>query len=53
MNGNLGRTSSPIVAQKSAGQMSGAVIDRPALHDVFEFARSGDTLIVWKLDRLA
>jgi DNA invertase Pin-like site-specific DNA recombinase len=27
--------------------------DRPALHDALEFARSGDTLIVWKLDRLA
>jgi hypothetical protein len=23
------------------------------LHDAVEFARSGDTLIVWKLDRLA
>ena len=33
--------------------MSGAVADRPALHDALEFARSGDTLIVWKLDRLA
>ena len=33
--------------------MSGAVTDRPALHDALEFARSGDTLIVWKLDRLA
>src|SRR4029077_7858508 len=27
--------------------------DRPALHDALEFARSGDTLIVWKLDLLA
>src|SRR3954465_4405353 len=34
-------------------QMSGAVKDRPALHDALEFARSGDTLIVRKLDRLA
>src|SRR5215470_2268313 len=34
-------------------QMSGAVTDRPALHEALEFARSGDTLIVWKLDRLA
>jgi DNA invertase Pin-like site-specific DNA recombinase len=34
-------------------QMSGAVTDRPALHDALAFARSGDTLIVWKLDRLA
>ena len=34
-------------------QLSGAVTDRPALHEALEFARSGDTLIVWKLDRLA
>ena len=34
-------------------QVSGAVTDRPALHDALEFARSGDTLTVWKLDRLA
>jgi DNA invertase Pin-like site-specific DNA recombinase len=34
-------------------QMSGAVADRPALHDTLEFAHSGDTLIVWKLERLA
>jgi DNA invertase Pin-like site-specific DNA recombinase len=34
-------------------QMSGAVTDRPAVHHALEFARSGDTLIVWKLDRLA
>ena len=34
-------------------QMSGAVTDRPALHDALEFARGGHTLIVWKLDRLA
>jgi len=34
-------------------QMSGAVADRPALHDALEFARGGDTLVVWKLDRLA
>ena len=33
--------------------MSGAVTDRPALHDALEFARGGDTVIVWKLDRLA
>src|SRR4051794_18237435 len=34
-------------------QMSGAVTDRPALHEALAFARGGDTLIVWKLDRLA
>jgi DNA invertase Pin-like site-specific DNA recombinase len=34
-------------------QMSGAVAERPALRDALEFARSGDTLVVWKLDRLA
>jgi DNA invertase Pin-like site-specific DNA recombinase len=27
--------------------------DRPALHDELEYARNGDTLVVWKLDRLA
>ena len=27
-------------------QMSGAVTDRPALHDALEFARGGDTLIM-------
>jgi hypothetical protein len=41
------------VAKIFTEQMSGAVTDRPALHDALEFARSGDTLIVWKLDRLA
>lgn len=30
-------------------QMSGAVTDRPALRDALDYARSGDTLIVWKL----
>ena len=34
-------------------KMSGAVRDRPALLEVLDYARSGDTLIVWKLDRLA
>ena len=34
-------------------QMSGAVSDRPALRKALDYARSGDTLIVWKLDRLA
>src|SRR5580704_15128080 len=29
------------------------LLTRPALHDALEFARSGDMLIVWKLDRLA
>jgi DNA invertase Pin-like site-specific DNA recombinase len=34
-------------------QMSGAVTDRPALREALHYSRSGDTLIVWKLDRLA
>ena len=34
-------------------QMSGAVRERPGLHDALAYARSGDTLVVWKLDRLA
>ena len=34
-------------------QMSGAVAERPALLEALDYARSGDTLVVWKLDRLA
>ena len=34
-------------------QMSGAVTERPSLREALEYARSGDTLVVWKLDRLA
>ena len=34
-------------------QMSGAVTDRPELMTAIGYARSGDTLVVWKLDRLA
>jgi DNA invertase Pin-like site-specific DNA recombinase len=34
-------------------QMSGAVANRPILHEALDYARSGDTLVVWKLDRLA
>jgi DNA invertase Pin-like site-specific DNA recombinase len=32
---------------------SGAQRDRPELQRVLEFARSGDVLVVWRLDRLA
>ncbi len=32
---------------------SGAWRDRPELNVALEFIRSGDTLVVWKLDRLA
>jgi DNA invertase Pin-like site-specific DNA recombinase len=34
-------------------QMSGAITDRPALREALDYARRGDTIIVWKLDRLA
>ena len=34
-------------------QVSGAVANRPQLADAISYARSGDTIIVWKLDRLA
>lgn len=34
-------------------QLSGAVTERPELMAALKFARSGDTLVVWKLDRLA
>lgn len=32
---------------------SGAQRDRPALNAALEYIRAGDTLVVWKLDRLA
>ena len=34
-------------------QMSGGVGERPALLDELDYARSDDTLVVWKVDRLA
>lgn len=32
--------------------MSGAKVDRPGLGAVFDHLRAGDTLVVWRLDRL-
>ncbi len=32
--------------------VSGAKTDRPGLNEALDYLRSGDTLIVWKLDRL-
>ena len=34
-------------------QISVMVLERPALRDALEFARARDTVVVWKLDRLA
>ena len=34
-------------------QASGAQRDRPQFHAALDFMREGDTLVVWKLDRLA
>ena len=31
---------------------SGATADRPGLKQAFEFARKGDTIVAWRLDRL-
>lgn len=31
---------------------SGGKVDRPGLQDVINFAREGDTVVVWRLDRL-
>ena len=33
-------------------KMSGKIKDRPALDEALNFMRKGDTLVVWKLDRL-
>lgn len=32
--------------------MSGAKSNRPGLETAIDFVRSGDTLVVWRLDRL-
>ena len=32
--------------------ISGAKAERPGLNDVLDFLRRGDTLVVWKRDRL-
>jgi len=34
-------------------KLSGARTDRPALREALEFVHKGDTLVVWRLDRLA
>lgn len=33
-------------------QASGGKVDRPGLQDVFKCAREGDSVLVWRLDRL-
>lgn len=33
-------------------KMSGTKADRPGLKEAFDYARPGDTLVVWRLDRL-
>ncbi|QJR82599.1 recombinase family protein [Alteromonas pelagimontana] len=34
-------------------QLSGARAERPGLHQALQYARAGDTLVVWRLDRLS
>lgn len=34
-------------------QLSGARAERPGLQQALEYARNGDTLVVWRLDRLS
>ncbi len=34
-------------------QLSGARAERPGLQQALAYARSGDTLVVWRLDRLS
>jgi DNA invertase Pin-like site-specific DNA recombinase len=33
-------------------QISGSKTDRPGLNELLDFARDGDTIVVWRLDRL-
>lgn len=34
-------------------QLSGAKAERPGLHQALQYARTGDTIVVWRLDRLS
>ncbi|EOA3786274.1 recombinase family protein [Vibrio vulnificus] len=34
-------------------QLSGAKVERPGLHQALQYARAGDTIVVWRLDRLS
>lgn len=34
-------------------QLSGAKAERPGLHQALQHARAGDTIVVWRLDRLS
>ena len=34
-------------------QVSGSIKDRPSLEQALHFAREGDTLVIWRLDRLS
>ncbi|WP_353614238.1 recombinase family protein [Mangrovibacter phragmitis] len=34
-------------------QLSGAKAERPGLHRALQYARAGDTLVVWRMDRLS
>ncbi|MFZ4851212.1 MAG: recombinase family protein [Caldilinea sp.] len=38
--------------QVFSDQMSGAKAEQPGLQEAFSFVRKGDTLIVWRLERL-
>lgn len=40
-------------AQIFEDQISGAKSDRPGLKEAIKYARPGDTLVVWRLDRLS
>lgn len=34
-------------------RLSGGKVERPGLHQVLQYARAGDTIVVWRLDRLS
>src|SRR5689334_21658055 len=49
-----------LIALRAAGaeqiitdEASGSRVDRPGLRELFKVLRPGDTLVVWKLDRLS
>ena len=50
---NTDRQDLPNVEKVFTDKASGGTTDRPALQAMLDFAREGDTIVVWSIDRLA
>ena len=50
---NTDRQELPDIEKMFVDKASGGSTDRPALQELLEFAREGDTVVVWSIDRFA